>query len=156
MTDTDSLRTRIVEGLNGAHKPGDPLIGDERHDQHDYYSGCYVCRRDVEKLTDALAPVVEDAVASATDRLMDKLRAVMPVGAQWRVVLGPRGAPKYPLAPNTSAFEVAHLLAEARRTWPDAYAESRGVGPWRESDPTETEPTPAVHAARSADCKEQK
>lgn len=146
--DTGDLRARLVEALNNAHKPSDEPHPDDRHDGHSYDARCYVCRGDVEKLADALLPAVEDVLADATGPLVEKLRAAMPVGALWRIVLGPRGAPEYwPLTPNTSAFQVAMLLAEARRTWPDAYAESRGVGPWRESDPTERPPTADLGAA---------
>jgi len=145
---TDSLRERIAEASYRAWQGSSPLsFAEQADDVRDEYL----------RAADALLPVVQDPVTSETDRLIEKLRAMMPVGALWRIVLGPQGAPEYwPLAPNTSASQVAMLLADARLTWPDARAESRGVGPWRESDPTETAPATSGHTAPSGDDRSQK
>lgn len=84
------LRAQVVKVLNGAQKPG---VEADRHDEHQFGASCFVCRGDVEKLADAVLPLLSEARADREtalrrrdryrheqDLVYDQLRKLVPDG----------------------------------------------------------------------------
>lgn len=59
--DREALRERITEAFNTAYEPlGEGGDKSFRHDGHQFFGACFVCRGDVPQLVDRVMPVVDE------------------------------------------------------------------------------------------------